>query len=838
MKRVLAALLSVLLLLGSLAGCTSGNFKFDRDTSANKYISRGEWIDMLAKTFGMDSYENSTPHFSDIPFSDDIFASVQSSYEWDVLRDVSTKFEKDGNATLEFVVTTAIYASSADISSCDGSSDSDKAINYAENYGVVSQGLKYSDFASVEQCEDILAAAQKEYLNREIVSVSNVVIGEVVADYREDTTIVCVNDNKYVFENSEPSVGDIYVVPGTAESPEGVAVKITEVTDNSDGTYTVNTETPELYEVFDEIEYQGVVAPKFEDIVPAEGVTLTKITSENSSPVSYSPSNNGIKVTNLSNKSKSLSQTETCENGSVGNDIVPLKTRTYKSEALSFTATCNFVNGTATTTSEWINELYDLDQSIADSNAGAVFKKTATFPDKVLFGSDPYSNDEAIEAYGKGLITADELRRILQGDQKSDDEFVYNPGNKYVTSQEGHEYIPTITDEFSGGYNITGTLTIRDLYFAVSCGCKNLKLWGYDTGVPIGIDSLSIETNYVIESTLVLEGRLENDLRVADVVVPVEGLGTLNVSFYLHAELNGEISVYSAITNNSKLEYASGKFKKTCQQSATATADINASFETGAGVNVMLSAFGIPIIDAGFSADLQIDTEVNCELVTEWTETDDSFVIERKTSFYANTDMYVPIVKISCGTDTSTLANKLKISGSWIIVDREGKGAPFSALEVNLMHEDVVIWEESLTLLKNKETDSESDDDSSSGETANDSDSDNGAAADSMNKSLSISTYSIRLNVGESGVITVKYPDGYCADDLEWKSSDTSVATVNGGEIKAISSGSAIVTVISKDGKYSASCAVYVEGEETFGFDGLSQGGSWSGGGGTGGSRF
>lgn len=829
MKKVLAALLSALLLFGALAGCTNGNFRFEGEASVdNECVTRGEWIDMLAETFGMDSFENSTPYFSDIPFGDTIFGSVQSSCEWSVLRDVSSEFKKNEKATLEFVVSTAIYATDADIANCEGSSDIDKAIDYAENHGVVSQGLKYSDFVSAKQCEDILTAAQKEYLNREIVSVSNVVISEDVADYRENTAIVCIEDNKYVFENSQPSVGDIYIAPGTPESPEGVAVKITEVTENEDGTYTVTTETPELYEVFDEIEYQGVVAPKFEDIVPAEGVTLTEITSGNVSPVLYVPNDSGTKVTNLSNKSKQSSKTQQSEN-----NIVPLTTHTYKSDSLSFTATCNFVNGTVTTTSDWLNELYGLDESVADSNAGAVFKKTATFPDKVLFGSDPYSNDEAIEAYGKGLITAEELRQILQGDQKSDEEFVYNPGNKYVTSQEGHEYIPTITEEFSGGYNITGTLTIRDLYFSVSCGLKNLKLWGIDTGVPIGVDNLSIETNYVVESSLVLEGRLENDLRVADVIVPIEGLGTLNVSFYLHAELNGEISVYSSVTNNSKLEYASGKFKKTCQKSATATTDINASLETGVGVNAMLSVCGIPIIDAGFSADLQIDTAVNCKLVTEWIETDDSFIIERKTSFYANTDLYVPIVKISCGADKSTLANKMKISGSWTMVDREGKGAPFSALKINLMNEDVVIWEESLTLPKNDEADSESEEDSDSGKTQDGSDTDpnNGVAADSMTKSLSISAYLIRLNVGDSGTVNIKYPDGYGADDFEWESSDTSVATVSGGEIKANSSGSAIITVKSKDGKYAADCAVYVDADETVEFEELGSGG-------TGGGRF
>ena len=109
MKRIIALLLSMIMLVGAMAGCADGHFKFEDDTK----LTRGEWIDALARTFGMDEYDNEEPHMSDVSSEDSIFGSVQSSYEWGVLRDLSKKLKKDKATTLEFAVTTAVYAPAA-----------------------------------------------------------------------------------------------------------------------------------------------------------------------------------------------------------------------------------------------------------------------------------------------------------------------------------------------------------------------------------------------------------------------------------------------------------------------------------------------------------------------------------------------------------------------------------------------------------------------------------------------------------------------------------------------------------------------------------------------------
>ena len=75
-----------------------------------------------------------------------------------------------------------------------------------------------------------------------------------------------------------------------------------------------------------------------------------------------------------------------------------------------------------------------------------------------------------------------------------------------------------------------------------------------------------------------------------------------------------------------------------------------------------------------------------------------------------------------------------------------------------------------------------------------------------------LSDDSITMNIGEEYQLTAEIsPSNATNKNLVWKSSNTSVATVNKGKVKAIKSGNSTITVSSEDGEHSASCAVTVE---------------------------
>lgn len=798
MKKFIALLLSLLILLGSLAGCANGHFRFKNDTS----LTRGQWIEKLAATFGMDEYEKKEPYFSDVSSSDTIFTSVQSCYEWDILRDVSRKLKKNNGASLEFVISTAVYATGADFSSYEGKNDVEKALNFANANDIAPSGLNYSKWATGEQCQAILSAAQFVYLNQEITPIDKVEINENVKDQRETTNIVNVGENEYKVANIQPNVNDVLIAPGTKENPDGVAIKVTEIKDNGDGTYTVKTCTPELHEVFEEIEYAGVAVPEFEDIIPSDGVTISQI-GGSIEPVSYS-TNTKPTITNLSCSTNIPKATSLGLNKNTNAEVIPLGIGTSKESALSFNANFNFTKGTVSISPQWENKSLEIGQlltsgHLASPDAGEWFSKTSVFPDKTLFGSDPYSNDEAIEAYKKGVISADELREALYGMDKNDSNFVSDPSNKYVNSQAGHEKIPNITNKFSGGYEIVGSVAITDLYIETKYKLKTAKVLGVDTGIPTGIDNYSIEVNYGAAVSASVKGKIENELTVCSVPVTLGVVGTLKVDLILYAELNGEIAVKASINNNSKTEYSSGKTKKTCQQTSSASAEANLEFETGPKFKAKLYICAIPIIDASVSAAVQIKSSGSINYSTDWTEFDDRFVIDRKTSMNYDLDLYVPIVKFSIGTDDSTLANKLKLSFTFTIVGAEGSNAPISAVEVALLDKELIIWEEHLEIPKDEE---KKEDESLEDNTS--------SSNDNLGSNMNISSYYIHLSVGESVMVDIDYPSGYDADDFKWTSDDKSIVTVENGELKAKGTGSTNIKAESKDGKYYANCAVYV----------------------------
>ena len=769
MKRLIAVLLTIILTVGSFSGCASENFRFDDDTS----LSRGQWIELLAGTFGLDEYDEKKPYFKDVRKKDDIFTAVQSCYEWGVLKDAPKRFKQNKGASREFVITTAVYAIGNGWEKCEGSSNTDKAIQYALENNIIQEDKDYKKWATSKECQAILSVAQFVYLNQEIEPIDKVVMNENVSDQRETNNINQIGENQYVVTGMNPSEGDVLIAPGTTLSPDGVAIKVESAVDNGDGTYTVTTVTPELHEVFDEVEFADVVVPEFEDIIPAAGVSIM--------------SSDGTSIISNGNDTVPTMQGMTTIAKGTSANITQLAIGDSKKNALSFTASCNFTKGTVSLSPSWSNASINMDQLLtgkgsASPEAGELFEKTSVFPDKTLFGPDAYSNDKAIQDYKDGKINADELKKALSAQQNED----------------GTEKIPNITNKFSGGYEIVGQLAIKDLYITPTYKLKTAKVLGIDTGIPTGIEKFSIETNYGVEASLSIKGELTEEITVCTMPISLGGVGTLTLEIKLYAELNGEISVKASITNNTKTEYASGKTKKTSTQNATASAEAELSFETGPKLNAKVSLLAVPLINANVSAALQIKASCAIKLSSDWTETEEAFVIDRKTAFEYGVNGHIPIVKIGIGTDKSTLANKLSLTFSWTLVGAEGSNAPLKAAKFDIVPEkEIVIWEDHQELPKDK-TDEENLE-----QTEQDS-------KDNLGGNMNISSYYIHLTVGEKANVDLEYPGGYDSDDFKWTTSDKSVVTVKNGKLTGKGVGSAMITAESKDGKYYASCAVYV----------------------------
>lgn len=183
MKRKIVSLLLAITLMVSLlplSGCG--------DQNNEEAVTRGEWITMLSETFGLDSYTEETPYYSDITNDSNLFSYVQSAAEWDVLSIFTDDtLEPDEKVTLEEVASTAAIVAGLQMYLCHNSMtkenfDADASINYAVQYGILESDNGLSKKATLEQCEAALSAAQSAYLNTPIEEKVYVAADENVVD--------------------------------------------------------------------------------------------------------------------------------------------------------------------------------------------------------------------------------------------------------------------------------------------------------------------------------------------------------------------------------------------------------------------------------------------------------------------------------------------------------------------------------------------------------------------------------------------------------------------------------------------------------------------------------
>ena len=78
-------------------------------------------------------------------------------------------------------------------------------------------------------------------------------------------------------------------------------------------------------------------------------------------------------------------------------------------------------------------------------------------------------------------------------------------------------------------------------------------------------------------------------------------------------------------------------------------------------------------------------------------------------------------------------------------------------------------------------------------------------------KGISVSPESAELEIGATLALSVTFdPESAADSNLKWESSNEAVATVKDGTVSAVSSGEAIISVSTSDGKFSASCSISV----------------------------
>lgn len=781
MKRFLALLLALVMITCTFTSCTDSYFRFDDEIM----ITRGKWLEALAESFGLTMYQQSEPYFADINAEHPLFMYAQSACEWAVLDAEKDSFYPDDVASLDFAISTAVYAVDPELNIEEGGDRFDAAMDYALQNGIAPQGVDYQSDATPEQCKEILAAAQDAYLNKKITPSLDVDYADTAVDLREEEEVEVetvneitydaegevVGEGKYAVEGSKaPKVGEILILPGTQENPDGVAVKVTGVTENADGTYEITTTQPELYEVIEEVDIAGSVAPEADELIPMDGVTINSVSTATGVSIDdfqeaeidflggaedYGFTGLGTKEVKKSNEADPVDIS--CSVALEGNHKGEIKpSANFESGLLSLEAAFEEGKG--------------LEKDVLD-----LMKETGVTPSKKDMSERAYKDTtQAIQDYKDEKITYYDLKEALEKEKKSKD--------------QGE---PEKKTKFEAGWKVSGTFAVKNLYADLDMKFKTRELFGLDTGIPKSFDKFVFKLNYDVEKSVKVEGNLKGELTLIKAPINCYGVGSVTIEVKLVAALNGEVEIKVSVGATDKIELVNGKFKSTSSPRSSYEFAIRASFTFGPNLSVTIAILGIPIIDVGATAKLLIEGEGKIKYSTDYTETGKSLAIERKTVLSYGVQMYLPLLTIEVGASKKTLANKFGLTAEFEVKGKED----LKPIEL-VKPKEYVIWSDVETLeIGEPVTDEE------------------GTIIDYKyigDKQVESGVYKITLDIGGKGEVKADIPDGYKMSDIIWTSNDPSIATVSGTTVTAVSSGSTLIIGKTTDGKHTISCAVTV----------------------------
>lgn len=619
-KRLIALILVMVIMSGILSGCHNNDHNTQTEEDYN--ITRGEWIAMLSEAMGMTDYANDDAYFSDIDSDDAIFSYVQSCHEWGVLEfEGEDQFHPDELATREFVAVTTALASSSIGSEDDISKDD--VLEYAKQVGIIAEDGGASDSVSLSDAQDAADTAVQVYLGASEESVVEIDFSDNVVDYSAiDSRAISINGSTAIMQADmawDLTADSVFIAPGDEMNPFGVAMKVTEISFQDDYAI-IQTVEPELEELFDSYKVYGSGTPSLVGVQTNPGVSM----GETASNLSGVAEENAYYLDNLVYSGEAAT-VQDIANG------------------LSFTFNLNFTKGTISVAPQWNDNKVTVERLIP----------------------------EELRALGDiGMSPSDDLGKIFE---KSNFNATTIPirtdadGNPYLDSN-GMEKVLTVSDKFKGGYELTGSISLNNVY--VESGFEFKKV----IGIPVGIKRAVVEVNCETKIDATFKGSLSEEITVAALPIPIAGGLSVKMELVLYADINGELQVRAELSNNTKFEYNNGNLKRVTEKDASTSIEAAINLEVGAAPTVILKTFGIDIIDVKIKIGVHGESSaaLQCgmteKVVGDGNTTTDGYTLWGQVVL--KTKVSLPVITLEVGTK-KTLANKLRLTGSWILVSKD-----------------------------------------------------------------------------------------------------------------------------------------------------------------------
>lgn len=753
-KRFISVVMAMIMLVSFITSAACGKETSSENAEgteiADEILTREQWIIGLGSAFGMNDYVTEQTFFTDVDSTEEVYPFLQSCAEWGIFEETGGKFDPQGKTTREYAVQTAVIASEV-LKNITDDSIYKECISYAEKKGILTSDKKdyLAESITYEEGQKILDWAVDEYQNREFVEYSDVEMNEEIIDMTSSN--IQVDENTVVIPegNQELHEGDVFITPATVDAPYGVAEKVASVSYDENGNQIVETVDPELQEIYNKLDFAVRAVPEASDIIVSDGVTLASVDDGNS---------------------MAFANATTCDLS----DGLQIETDNYNSAnnrplsaGSSYGFEVNFTKGSVKLNPSWET------------------------------------------SFGKFKLDLEEQEPETQPGDKKAGELFEKSSCLYENKGNGIKKIDKIENKFTGGYEITGNLKIKDFYIDIEAHPKKLA------GVPIGINDFSMTTNYKTESSLKLKGTLKEELKLSTIYIqtPVPGL-TVKVEISIFANADGEIEVKCTTSNVTTLSYSDGKLKKVNESKAEAP-DIKAliTIEFGAAVKAAPCMLGIEIIDVKMKGNVKFEFTSEVAYEDREEEVQDEVLTIRGSKWQVTGTSTFPIVTLEVGNSKDCL---IKIKASWELMGDKG------LVKVNkkeFYNAEYNIGEEVVDRKKIEGTEEDTQEKlSEAGETEQL----EGTEILKDSNILDIDSYMISVKVGTTEKIAVSsLPEGYTEANLVWESDNSEIATVKGGKVTGISAGSAQIKVSTSDGKYSVNCTVIVSDDEEVEFHSL-----------------
>ncbi len=678
-KRSVAFLLVMIIVtvtsFGTLAGCKKTTETGKAENSGS--ITRGQWVTLLGQTFQMNTYENTTPYYTDVDSDDEIFPYVQACYEWGILSQGTNEFKPDSTATKGFVVSTAVLATGIDYTGYSDNAN-EAILKCASESGIYSgdtSGNALTSGVSTEDVSIVLENAKKAYLVDTQEVRENIEYVESVIDGKSEKMTVSTDGNScnVTSEFGEKlEIGSVFIQPPTTEYPAGKAVKVTSIIKNTDGTYNVNTSQPTFDEVAKNVDIHQVVDTKNVGFLPSEGVALVdNIGADAGKNAEY------MNNTAMVNVASSLKHIEREEENIEKTDVktvsaekltLSISIENGKIDKNSFAVGLEGITVNDITVSKGtIASAFQLEVSSPDIDDDSKFssfisneelKQTVSKVNEDIEKKESELN-EAIQEATKKNETPEKLKETLKEG---------NTGEKEVESGKTEDNDGK-KKAYKGGWKIEGTLEINPEF---TIDCKTFPTVEF-----------SVASTCTVSKKVTVKGELPVlDIPLGTFIVPVGTTGVdLQFIIKLYADVNGEISFGLEGVSESKVEYKGGKFKTTDSNSFGVTLEAKVTLEAGVKMPIIVRVVGVPIVDVTLKlyalAEFQSKGSVVRKDTVETKELDEPGKVNVKYTrdYYwqidSTIDVYVPLFSIVVGDADNTLISKLGIKVTFDILTKE-----------------------------------------------------------------------------------------------------------------------------------------------------------------------